>query len=138
MFDISKYENLTSEMVEEYYNSLNREEYTPTNIISEKWDGVSPIGNMSAEDVKKHIGEEVYILKDENGVILTSLTDIGAEYIAEMTEANLWTACEDHFSDYLIKETLEPGPEPLSDIEAAILDTAVNAEYLVCVADLGL
>lgn len=128
MFDLTKYENLTSEMVNEYYNSLNREEYTPTNIISEKWDGVSSIGSMNAADVKKHIGEEVYILKDETGVIFTSLTDIGAEYIAEMTEANLWTACENHFSDYLIKETIEPeSPEPQPEptmISTAELDDA--------------
>lgn len=29
-------------------------------------------------------------------------------------------------------------PESLSEIETAILDTAVNTEYLVCLADLGI
>ena len=28
-------------------------------------------------------------------------------------------------------------PEPLSETEQAILDTAVNTDYLVCLADLG-
>lgn len=32
----------------------------------------------------------------------------------------------------------EPEPEPLSENEQAILDTAINTEYLVCLADLGL
>lgn len=33
---------------------------------------------------------------------------------------------------------LQPEPVPLTEQEQAILDTAVNAEYLVCLADLGL
>lgn len=32
----------------------------------------------------------------------------------------------------------EPEPEPLTEQGQAILDIAVNAEYLVCLADLGL
>lgn len=29
-------------------------------------------------------------------------------------------------------------PEPLSEQEQAVLDTAINTDYLVCLADLGL
>lgn len=36
------------------------------------------------------------------------------------------------------KHIEEPTVEPLSETEQAILDTAVNAEYLICLADLGL
>ena len=32
----------------------------------------------------------------------------------------------------------EPEPIPLTETEQAILDTAVNTEYLVCLADLGI
>lgn len=32
----------------------------------------------------------------------------------------------------------EPEPKPLSEQQQAVLDTVVNTEYLVCLADLGI
>ncbi len=32
----------------------------------------------------------------------------------------------------------KPEPKPLSEQEQAILDTAINTDYLVCLADLGI
>ena len=32
----------------------------------------------------------------------------------------------------------EPAPVPLTELETAVFETAVNTEYLVCIADLGL
>lgn len=32
----------------------------------------------------------------------------------------------------------EPEPEPLSEQEQSVLETAINVDYLVCLADLGI
>lgn len=40
--------------------------------------------------------------------------------------------------EWLEVEQPEPAPEPLSDQEQLLLDTAINTEYLVTLADLGL
>ena len=40
--------------------------------------------------------------------------------------------------EWLEVEQPEPAPEPLSDQEQLLLDTAINTEYLATLADLGL
>lgn len=42
------------------------------------------------------------------------------------------------YNNGIWEEGPEPEPEPLSENDQAILDTAINTEYLVCLADLGL
>lgn len=43
-----------------------------------------------------------------------------------------------HYNNGIWEDGPEPEPEPLSETEQSILDTAINTEYLVCLADLGL
>lgn len=43
-----------------------------------------------------------------------------------------------HYNNGIWEDGPAPEPEPLSENEQAILDTAINTEYLVCLADLGL
>ena len=43
-----------------------------------------------------------------------------------------------HYNNGIWEDSPEPEPEPLSENDQSILDTAINTEYLVCLADLGL
>lgn len=60
----------------------------------------------------------------------------------EVTENGVVYIVEEYSSGAIIKynkPTEEPPSTPkLTDMEQAILDTALNTEYLVCLAELGL
>ena len=55
-----------------------------------------------------------------------------------ITEYDTGHIVKEIIGDPVPEETIQSVEEPLSEIETAILDTAVNTEYLVCLADLGL
>ena len=54
-----------------------------------------------------------------------------------ITEYDTGHIVKEIIGDPITEEPIQP-EEQLSEIETAILDTAVNTEYLVCLADLGI
>ena len=60
----------------------------------------------------------------------------------EVTENGVVYIVEEYSSGATIKYnkpiSVQPEPERLTDIEESILETALNTEYLVCLAELGL
>ena len=76
------------------------------------------------------IEERVTEYTDENGI---------KHKFTQMMQVNEdGTEVERATIDEKINETIEPAKEPLSEIEQSMLETAVNVDYLVCLADLGI
>lgn len=84
-------------------------------------------------DFSRHIPMEQYITED---YIYAGFSQCSPpENWEELTEEAFRAAVEEAFPH---EPQPEPAPEPLSDQEQLLLDTAINTEYLVTLADLGL
>lgn len=68
------------------------------------------------------------------------LADINSQYIKipELNNKFYINQKYDREQQKWSGEYVQPKPAPLSEQQQSILDTAINIEYLVCLADLGI
>lgn len=83
----------------------------------------------------------IYAQIDENDIcIATATSQKDSSQLPDnwILINNEFEALGKRYNNGIWEDGPEPEPEPLSETEQSILDTAINTEYLVCLADLGL
>ncbi len=135
MFDINKY-NITEEELKEYRDSLFVD---IGSWESRKWDG-KPFNETDVEVIKEHHGRDFFMFYKDGMLQQISKENNLSKILFSITEEEKDRMCEVHFAHKAFPTDTMGNlikPVSISDMERAILETAINTEYLVCLAEIN-